>query len=99
MKKLVVLCCSLIWVSAAYGHEECVPSKWGADDQIGNLNLMNAESVLKAVSLIKEGKVYSLGITIDSTTPAFPPRGMNVYVVQPGQQHEGQAVPEHDLQR
>ena len=43
--------------------------------------------------LIKEGNVYSLGITIDSTTPAFPPRGMNVYVVQPGQQHKGQPYP------
>ena len=93
MKKWVILLCTTMCASAVFAEEECTPSKWGPDDQIGNLNLMSAESVLAAASLIKEGKVYSLGITIDSSTPAFPPRGMNVFVVQPGQQHEGQPYP------
>ncbi|MCY3858584.1 MAG: cyclase family protein [Gammaproteobacteria bacterium] len=93
MFKSVFVVCTLMWATFTFADEECVPSKWGEDDQIGNLNLMSTESVLAAASLIKEGKVYSLGITIDSTTPAFPPRGMNVYVVQPGQQHEGQPYP------
>ena len=93
MFKSVIVVCTLMWATFTFADEECVPSKWGEDDQIGNLNLMSADSVLAAASLIKEGKVYSLGITIDSTTPAFPPRGMNVYVVQPGQQHEGQPYP------
>ena len=93
MFKSVTVVCTLMWATFTFADEECVPSKWGEDDQIGNLNLMSADSVLAAASLIKEGKVYSLGITIDSTTPAFPPRGMNVYVVQPGQQHEGQPYP------
>ena len=90
MMKLLIPFCALIFTSVAFAQDECEPSKWGAEDQIGNLNLISAESVLAAASLVKEGKVYSLGITIDSTTPAFPPRGMNLYVVQPGQQHEGQ---------
>ncbi len=90
MLKLVVPFCALICASVTFAEDECEPSKWGAEDQIGNLNLISAESVLAAAKLVKEGNVYSLGITIDSTTPAFPPRGMNLYVVQPGQQHEGQ---------
>ena len=71
----------------------CEPSKWGEDDQIGNLNLLNPESVLKAASLVKTGKVYSLGITIDSNTPAFPPRRLSLQVVQPNQQDGRRAFP------
>ena len=74
----------------ALADEDCQHSHWGVDDQIGNLNLITPESVLKAATLIKTGKVYSLGVAIDSNTPAFAPRGMNVWVVQPDQQHGGQ---------
>ena len=66
--------------------EECIPSKWGAEDEIGNANLMTPESVLKASKLIKYGKTYSLGIIIDSNTPAYPPRSLSLQVVQPTQQ-------------
>ncbi len=50
--------------------DECSYSKWGKGDEIGNANLITAESVLKASKLITEGKTYSLGITIDKDTPA-----------------------------
>ena len=66
--------------------DECKPSRWGADDEIGNLNLISAKTVKKAARLITSGKTYSLGITIDSTTPAFAPRSLAIQVVQPGQQ-------------
>ena len=84
------LCC--VWMAAAFAamptlaDEACEPSRWGADDEIGNANLITAESVLKAAELIKTGKVYSLGITIGADTPAFPPRGLSLTVVQPNQQ-------------
>ncbi len=71
---------------SAYAEERCETSRWGPDDEIGNANLITAESVLKAASLITTGKVYSLGITIDSSTPAFAPRSLSLQVVQPGQQ-------------
>jgi len=67
-------------------EDSCQPSKWGPDDEIGNVNLISPETVLKASKLIKTGKTYSLGITIDSNTPAFPPRSLSLMVVQPGQQ-------------
>ena len=91
LKRLTLI--SLVLFSFQVLADECVPSKWGPDDEIGNLNLMSAESVMKAASLVKMGKVYSLGITIDNTTPAFAPRNMNLWVVQPGQQHDGQPYP------
>ena len=90
MTKLFAYFCALAFTVSAFSQTDCEPSKWGADDEVGSANLITAESVLKAASLIKTGNVYSLGVTIDSSTPAFPPRGMNVYVVQPDQQHGGQ---------
>jgi len=75
------------WAGAVSADEAaCEPSRWGAEDEIGNANLVTVDSVLAASTLIKTGKVYSLGITIDSSTPAFAPRGLSLQVVQPGQQ-------------
>jgi kynurenine formamidase len=34
---------------------------------------------------VKTGKTYSLGIIVDSKTPAYPPRSCTVEIVQPGQ--------------
>ncbi len=83
MRKLL---CLLILATSSAAAEECKPSPWGADDEIGAANLISPQSVLQAASLIKTGKTYSLGITIDSTTPAYAPRSLSLQVVQPGQQ-------------
>ena len=72
---------------------ECEPSPWGADDEIGNANLISPASVLAASQLVKQGKTYSLGITIDASTPAFAPRSLSLQVVQPGQQGGKAAFP------
>ena len=86
MKKLAISILLICGVTVAQAEEVCKPSKWGPDDEIGNINLINAATVLKAAQLIKTGQTYSLGITIDSTTPAFAPRSLSLQVVQPGQQ-------------
>ena len=72
---------------------DCEPSRWGPDDQIGNANLITPESVLAASKLIQTGKTYPLGIVIDASTPAFPPRSLALQVVQPGQQMGRKAFP------
>jgi kynurenine formamidase len=77
------LCTAL---GAGIATAECQPSKWGADDQIGSANLVTPERTLEAAKLIKQGKSMPLGITIGSNTPAFPPRSLNLQVVQPNQQ-------------
>ena len=91
MRKMMVFIgalSSLVLAQSVAGAESdaCQPSPWGAEDQVGNANLINAASVLKAAQLIRTGRTYSLGITIDSSTPAFAPRGLALQVVQPGQQ-------------
>ncbi len=66
--------------------QDCAPSKWGADDQIGSANLVSTERTLEAAKLIKQGKSMPLGIVIGPDTPAFPPRSLNLQIVQPNQQ-------------
>ena len=61
------------------------PSKWGPNDEAGAANYMTPATALAAVQLVKTGKVYSLGITVNTTTPAYPPRTCSIYIVQPGQ--------------
>ncbi|GGC63776.1 cyclase family protein [Chelatococcus reniformis] len=60
-------------------------SKWGPADEIGAANYITPELVVKAAQLVKTGKTYPLGIETNSKTPAFPPRGFKLMVVQPGQ--------------
>jgi kynurenine formamidase len=68
--------------------QDCAPSKWGADDEIGAANYVSPEQVLTATSLVRKGEVHPLGIVVDPKMPAFPPRSMSLLVVQPGQ-HNG----------
>src|SRR5829696_7135486 len=72
-------------VGAAAQTPSWYPSKWGANDEIGAANYMTPALALAAARLVKTGKVYSLGITVNTTTPAFPPRTCSIYIVQPGQ--------------
>jgi len=75
-------------IGAGAAHaQECAPSRFGADDEIGAANLVTAESVLAAMSLVQAGQVHPLGIVIDPGMPAFAPRQMMLQVVQPGQHH------------
>ena len=49
-------------MSTAALAQDCKPSKWGADDEIGAANLITPQSVLAAVSLVKQGKTHPLGM-------------------------------------
>jgi kynurenine formamidase len=84
---------SLIVLALPGYAADCKHSRWGADDQVGNANLITPASVLAASKLIKTGKTYPLGIIIDASTPAFPPRSLSLQVVQPGQQMGRAAFP------
>lgn len=73
--------------AAAFAQQNWFPSRWGAADEVGAANHITANSVQQAARLVRTGKVYSLGITVAPDTPAFPPRGCKLIVVQPGQVH------------
>src|SRR5437870_12242464 len=38
---------------------------WGPDDQLGRLNLLTPDKVLKAVAELKEGRTFCLSIPLD----------------------------------
>lgn len=83
---LLLLTATATFPMTGSADEACTHSPWGADDEIGAANRITPESVLKAVKLIKTGRTYPLGVTIDASTPAYPPRGLSLTIVQPGQQ-------------
>ena len=91
MKYLLIA--SVFFFNSFLAAESCEHSKWGKGDEIGNANLITNKSVLNAARLIKTGKVYSLGLTLDSNTPAYPPRSLSLQVVQPTQQFGEKAFP------
>ncbi|AKA49243.1 hypothetical protein IX51_09140 [uncultured archaeon] len=41
--------------------DEWFKSKWGSDDQLGTLNLLNQDKVLETLKLVRTGKVIQLG--------------------------------------
>ena len=77
---------ALIVASSAVSADECVPSPWGADDQIGSANRVTPERTAAAAKLVKKGISNPLGIVIEPGMPAYPPRYTQLQVVQPNQQ-------------
>lgn len=83
---LPTLAATLTLTATAAMAQDCKPSRWGAADEIGSANLVTPERTKAALALVKQGKSHPLGIVIDATTPAFPPRTLSLQIVQPGQQ-------------
>jgi kynurenine formamidase len=79
----VVLVCTL----CTYAQQKpCLTaSKFGPDDQIGNVNYITPAKTLAATKLVTKGKSYRLGIETNKDTPAYPPRTFAITVVQPSQ--------------
>lgn len=84
--KALVAAATLALSLSASAQQTWFPSKWGANDELGAANYLTPALAANAAKLVKTGKTYSLGITVNTTTPAFPPRTCQIYIVQPGQQ-------------
>lgn len=56
------------------------PSRWGADDEAGALNEIDASKVLEAVRLVSTGRVYDLAHVLHADIPAFPGRTFRQYL-------------------
>jgi len=72
-------------VSGPLLAQECKPSKWGANDEIGAANYITPQSVLAATKLVRMGQTHPLGIVVEPGMPAFPPRTVSLQIVSPGQ--------------
>ena len=80
MKLTAKLCMSsaLLLVLGIYAGAQQKPcltaSKFGPDDQTGNLNYVTPAKTLAATMLVTKGKTYRLAIETNKDTPAYPPR-------------------------
>ena len=55
-----------------------IPSAWsifGADDNLGLMNLLTPERIAAAAKLVKRGAVFSLNASLDAVAPAMFSRG------------------------
>ncbi len=87
MKKLLIgVSLSLVLIAGPVLAQDCKPSKYGPEDEIGAANLITPERILAAAKLIKQGKSHPLGIVVVPGMPAYPPRTITLQVVQPGMQ-------------
>ena len=99
MKLIATLCMSsallLVINLCAYAQQKpCLTaSKFGPDDQVGNLNYVTPAKTLAATKLATKGKTYRLAIETNKDTPAYPPRTFAVTIVQPGQTAGGSLGP------
>jgi kynurenine formamidase len=81
----------LVATALLAGHATAQPqpcltaSKFGPQDQVGNLNHVTPAKTLAATKLVTTGKAYRLGIETNRNTPAYPPRTFALTIVQPGQ--------------
>lgn len=58
--------------------ERC-PSRWGAGDERGSMNLQKAEAVKKAAALIRTGEVIELAHVLNDRMPFFGTRRFDVH--------------------
>lgn len=88
-KKLACLtACLCLTLPSMAEEEKWWPSKWGADDRMGSMNLLTPEKAIEAAKLVKTGKSYALAMDSGPDTPAgadLTPRSFALSVVQPGQ--------------
>ena len=95
--RLVAACAVLgaCAAGAAFGQQQrCLTdSKFGPNDEVGNLNHVTPAKTLAASKLVTQGKAYRLGIETNKDTPAFPPRTFSIIILQPGQTAGGSLGP------
>ncbi|VUX55768.1 conserved exported protein of unknown function [uncultured Woeseiaceae bacterium] len=60
--------------------ENWAPSEWGPDDKAGAVNRTTPAMVLKAIGLVKQGKVATLGKIYAADAPVFGQRGYRLTI-------------------
>lgn len=60
-------------------------SKFGPNDQIGNVNYITPAKTLAASKLVTKGRTYRLGVETNKDTPAYGTRTFGIIVLQPAQ--------------
>jgi len=88
LTKSIVLLLTLSIAMTGYAQEvndeplrdNWAPSEWGADDKAGAVNRTTPEMVLKAIGLVRQGKVATLGKIYASDAPVLDGRGYRLTI-------------------
>jgi len=77
----------VLFAGAAWAQSMPCPtaSKFGPDDQLGNVRYITQAKTLAASKLVTNGKAYRLGIETNKDTPAYGTRKFAITVLQPDQ--------------
>ncbi len=75
-------------------RESWFPGRYGTDDQIGALNEIGLEQVVRAAQLVHQGQVYDLAHVLDEHVPAFPGRSFRQHLTATAHQ-ENARRPDH----
>jgi len=67
-------------VAAKYWPDKWWPSKWGPDDERGSFNLITPANVMRAISYVKAGKIYRLGMPYTNDMPKFGARTFSIHI-------------------
>lgn len=59
------------------------PSRFGADDCLGAINLITPQKMVEAAKLVKRGKTYSMALVATPQTPGYSLRRYEIHVVSP----------------
>jgi kynurenine formamidase len=80
----ITLACCIISASIKAQTKEKGPwwphPIWGANDQAGGSNWITPEKILKALALVKTGKVYELGHIYERGMPLIGNRSYNIFI-------------------
>jgi len=60
--------------------ERWAPTEWGANDKVGSPNRTTPAMVMKAMRVVKQGKVATLGKLYHSSIPAFGARSWTMAI-------------------
>lgn len=78
-----IIAAALLFATVAVaGAQDWPASPYGADDTIGAANNLSPGSTKAAAGLVKQGKVYALGVVTGANTPAYPPRWSRITITQ-----------------
>lgn len=79
---LVLASIGMSVTASADAADAWFPSRYGADDTLGAINLLSTEKVVQAARLVKTGKTYSLAVVTGAGSPAYHPRQYAMTVLQ-----------------
>jgi kynurenine formamidase len=84
-----------VFAATAFSQKEpcATASRFGPNDQIGNVSYITPAKTLAATKLVTTGKAYRLGIETNKNTPAYGTRKFAITVLQPDQAGGGSLGP------